>query len=688
MRNAKPLLALATAGLLLMVFLSSNALMSQSPPDGQEPGAAIYRDAASSVLWIEVLDASGSVVGTGSGFLAEGGQVLTSAHVVATGTPRVRLGPVALNARAERLDLKQDLATLTIEGELALAGLPLAQHSPPPGTSVWVIGNPQGLERTITSGTTSGTRTEDGVSYLQLSAPVSPGSSGGPVLTADGKVVGLVRMTLRTGQNLNFAVPVEAIRAFLAGDVAQRSVETFQEAIQLLAQESGLSFASEGLSDPRGCALARSAISMAGSDKERWLQATSTAWKHFRVTDCLDEHLGWARKTYLMFGAGHEESFALYSAALMAGARRASDGTDLWREAVQAMEQEDKVRPRADWRFWADLAEAAENLPGMGATAEHALERAAAPCMQLALPSDGPELQANEGGQCRNRIGLLVFAHFSAQGKLDAARAGLGIATNVRETQSEDFELSRWLAGLEEHWLALANSYFQVGRFADASNAAATAADLWVELGTWHSAFEARCAAAFYAGRAHNDDDALRHGRDCIALSNRVENPDTLLLGIIHASLSRIFQARGLPDQVLVHTQQALALLDPEKNRSLMGSVLEKRASALLDLQRPSEALAAAQEALQLTDGSDASTHFVAGSAAFDLRDFTTAERYFRKAAELNPSNSAALYNVALCLENRGFRSDAALWYRKYLKLAPNGEKRPAIEKTLHEWGM
>lgn len=685
MRTAKPLLALATAWLLLLVFLCSKALISQDSPGSLEPGAAIYREAANAVLWIEVLDASGSVVATGSGFLTEAGHVVTSAHVVASGTPRVRLGPVALNARVERLDLKQDLATLAIEGELALAGLPLAQQSPAPGTSVWVIGNPQGLERTITSGTTSGTRTEDGVSYLQLSAPVSPGSSGGPVLTADGKVVGLVRMTLQTGQNLNFAVPIESIRAFLAGDVAQRSVETFQEAIRQLAEEDGLSFASEASSDSRGCDLARTAISMAGNDKERWLQATSIAWEHFRVIDCLDEHLSWARKTYRMFGTGHEPSFDVYSAALMAAGRRADAGTPerfaLWREALTAFQQENKVRPRSSWSFWADWTESAAHVEGEGSTVEEALKKAVAYCEQIALPSDPAKSRESEGAKCRRRIGILGFDHFLSTGDLDEAQKALRVATDVRDW-------GRFFTMLEEKWLALHFKFFEADRFVDASSAAEMAAVLWTELNVLEPAFDAKCRAAISAAFAGEDNAVLQRGRECIDLSSKVKSPNTKFLGIVHTDLAQVLQERGVPDQALVHTQQALALLDAEKDRVWLGAVFKVRASALLALDRPSESLAASKEALRLTDGIDEAVHFTAGAAAFKLRDFTAAERYFRKASELEPDDAASVFNVALCLENQGFRGDAAVWFRRYLKLEPDAEKRRRVERKLSEWGL
>ena len=83
------------------------------------------------------------------------------------------------------------------------------------GEKVYAIGNPAGLENTITDGLLSGLRTaQDTVQRLvQISAPISPGSSGGGVFDGRGRLIGMSTFILRpnTGQNLNFALPVDEI---------------------------------------------------------------------------------------------------------------------------------------------------------------------------------------------------------------------------------------------------------------------------------------------------------------------------------------------------------------------------------------------------------------------------------------------------------------------------------------------
>lgn len=79
------------------------------------------------------------------------------------------------------------------------------------GVKVYVIGNPRGLEGSISDGILSGKRDNEGVTYLQITAPISPGNSGGPVLNEKGVVIGVATFTLKNSQNLNFAMPISYI---------------------------------------------------------------------------------------------------------------------------------------------------------------------------------------------------------------------------------------------------------------------------------------------------------------------------------------------------------------------------------------------------------------------------------------------------------------------------------------------
>ena len=100
-----------------------------------------------------------------------------------------------------------------------LSGLPTLEiadgEDPVVGTKVYAIGSPQGLNATLSEGIVSGHRAgSEPIPRLQFTAPVSPGSSGGPLLDSAGRVVGVVTALRRGGQNLNFAVPASEIRGF------------------------------------------------------------------------------------------------------------------------------------------------------------------------------------------------------------------------------------------------------------------------------------------------------------------------------------------------------------------------------------------------------------------------------------------------------------------------------------------
>jgi S1-C subfamily serine protease len=78
------------------------------------------------------------------------------------------------------------------------------------GERVYSIGNPSGLSKTFAEGLISGVREDEGVTLVQTSAPISPGSSGGALVDASGALVGITTFLLVDTQNLNFAISASA----------------------------------------------------------------------------------------------------------------------------------------------------------------------------------------------------------------------------------------------------------------------------------------------------------------------------------------------------------------------------------------------------------------------------------------------------------------------------------------------
>ena len=148
----------------------------------------------------------------GSGFFIDKNTLVTNYHVI-EGTNSVEIktsededfyrgGKVVL--ASEEFDLaiirtNKDFPFLTID----------STGKEKIGSKVYTIGNPRGLEGTISDGILSGKRQEDGTEYLQITAPISPGNSGGPLLNENGEVIGVSTFTFLNGQNLNFAMPIK-----------------------------------------------------------------------------------------------------------------------------------------------------------------------------------------------------------------------------------------------------------------------------------------------------------------------------------------------------------------------------------------------------------------------------------------------------------------------------------------------
>ena len=196
--------------------------------DGTAPGAtldatAIFSACSPAVCYIEVYDKAGRALGSGSAFVvASDGKLVTNYHVIeGVYAAKVKFpdGKTYTVEKVMAYDVKRDVAVLKI----AAAGLPTLKlgtsASIVSGETVYTLGSPQGLDNTIANGIISAVEREvDGQKYIQTTAPISPGSSGGALLNAKGECIGITTGTL-AGQNLNFAVPIDDVKPYLEKDV-------------------------------------------------------------------------------------------------------------------------------------------------------------------------------------------------------------------------------------------------------------------------------------------------------------------------------------------------------------------------------------------------------------------------------------------------------------------------------------
>jgi len=164
---------------------------------------------APSVVSLNVSRPDGTSQGTGF-VVAPNGVVATNFHVVEGATAieaTLKDGVSLFCTGALTVDRAHDLALLKF-GAKGLPVLPLADDGPPQaGERIAVIGSPHGLEQTVTDGIVSAVRRDDGWEKVQISAPISHGSSGSPVVNLQGKVIGVATFSVG-GQALNFASSV------------------------------------------------------------------------------------------------------------------------------------------------------------------------------------------------------------------------------------------------------------------------------------------------------------------------------------------------------------------------------------------------------------------------------------------------------------------------------------------------
>lgn len=214
MHKTSALRALANSAIASTLALTLSAAHADSQ---QQPLSIpqIVSSARGSLVLIKAYDNSG-LIQQGSGFRIWGGRIATNAHVVANAT-RIEVfsdGNQLLGTAqyAEAISTSVDIAILPRLGPYGAVS-PLASSVPAVGERIIVLGAPEGLTNTVSDGIVSAIRTLDGQSLLQITAPISPGSSGGPVLNLKGEVIGVSVSTYREGQNLNFAVPVSDLFA-------------------------------------------------------------------------------------------------------------------------------------------------------------------------------------------------------------------------------------------------------------------------------------------------------------------------------------------------------------------------------------------------------------------------------------------------------------------------------------------
>ena len=312
--------SLSLAPMALCALCALCAWSSSAAASSASPAAATERCPSTEQLGETVIastvtvlsDAEGGVAGSGSGFFIATDLVATNWHVV-KGAKGLRVKrttdtePVAVLG-VVAADLANDLAIIQLKAPEKGQPLELSDVIPKRGARVFAFGSPRLLEATMSDGIVSAERDLEGAQRIQMTAAVSPGSSGGPVTDTCGRVVGIAYMKVRDSEALNFAIPAHFLMA-LQGTVGEPHTSDDMERA--------------GASTLRQVTASRLGVPE-GVDPDGWVQVDPVAQRFFVGLDRRElagpdffEHVG---RRELLKDANNALPVALYAGAGVCGA--------------------------------------------------------------------------------------------------------------------------------------------------------------------------------------------------------------------------------------------------------------------------------------------------------------------------------------------------------------------------------
>ncbi len=202
------------ASLFLVIIFTISALFACSDPNFDDSPDAMNK-ASESVLTIEVYDKAEELIATGSGFIVfDDSVVATNFHVIDGASSIKVIDGDGKSCRVKHIlayDEGNDIALLEIISGKGYKPLTYSNNKVVKGEKVVAIGSPLGITNTISTGIVSGYIKEDGIEYIQFTAPISSGSSGGALFNQQGEVIGITSASYEAGQNMNLAIPIARI---------------------------------------------------------------------------------------------------------------------------------------------------------------------------------------------------------------------------------------------------------------------------------------------------------------------------------------------------------------------------------------------------------------------------------------------------------------------------------------------
>jgi serine protease Do len=185
-----------------------------------KPLRQLVRMAEPCVFLIYAMDKEDNITGSGTGFFINGQGLAVSNHHVFKGSSNWKIKLKSGKIYPVTSVIHSDEEVDYIIFKVAIDSSPflhLSEQLPDKGEDIFVLGNPKGLESTVTRGVVSAYRSlHTRHDYIQIDAAISPGSSGSPVMNMQGDVIGIATAKLDQCESCNFAVNIQLVEKALA----------------------------------------------------------------------------------------------------------------------------------------------------------------------------------------------------------------------------------------------------------------------------------------------------------------------------------------------------------------------------------------------------------------------------------------------------------------------------------------
>jgi tetratricopeptide (TPR) repeat protein len=647
------------------------AARSQSPEAGKE----VYSSSHDSVFLIYLNDSSGQPTALGSGFLIGPRLLITNAHVVDAGEPVLAVGPVRIPLKVISIDKTNDLAELSVTADLTSKPLPLSSEIVKPGEQIYTIGNPEGLEKTISQGIVSGVRQREGRNLIQITSPISHGSSGGPVLNSSGEVVGVAVGMLEDGQNLNFAVPVACVKKLMEHQADAPAVFNLQTSLKnvsdLFSKMDQIGYSDDPAS---GYQVAlhdlRDVLKNIVQNTDNSDALNEVACYGTKAIELSDAGIEAARKLVKIKPSAENQALLAYMLYDRAGdedmnAVLAKDGSDGQRGAKAA---HDKF-----------LSEA-------GTTASLTLHSAQGNALMLDNFILGrTKTSSKDYAAAISFDAQVVGGEYSICDTDIVKEAYQDLIENSTQT-NRMAEAEKWFRAYANKYQPSAWEWDQEGDRRVAASDLSNAAQAYenAAVGSNYITYD-YCFASVerYLQIPQNADAVLSDGRACIDAStkNNIKSNEHYFsdqIPAVYAYMADVLTTRGVYSEAMQYAKEAIN----KKPDYAYGYYTE---ALIYDrLQQNTECIAAAQNAIRVSDGKFPSMHFLLGNCYFSTENWAMAANSFRISAEADKSDAPSAYNLALALMNDHHDVEAQEWLREALRRNPDSDIRARITKLMH----